>query len=79
VLGRVNTPGRFVLNTNVNVLQALAIAGGFTPFAVKSKVKIIRYEGENTRVFKFDYDNVVKKETPEMNFSLKRGDVIVVP
>ena len=79
VIGRVNTPGRFVLNTNVSVLQALAIAGGFTPFADKSKVKIVRYEGDKTRVFKFDYDEVVKKETPEINFGLKRGDVIVVP
>ncbi|SRR6266567_739066 len=79
VIGRVNTPGRFVLNANVNVLQALAIAGGFNPFADKGKVKIIRYEGDKTRVFKFDYDQVVKKETPEINFGLKRGDVIVVP
>jgi polysaccharide export outer membrane protein len=79
VLGRVNNPGRFPLNANVNVLQALATAGGFNPFARKGKVKIIRYEGDKTTVFKFDYDEVVDKETPELNFGLKRGDVIVVP
>jgi len=79
VLGRVNTPGRFVLNANINVLQALAIAGGFNPFADRSSIKIIRYEGEKTKVIKFDYDYVVKKEKPELNFGLKRGDVIVVP
>jgi len=79
VIGRVNTPGRFVLNTNVNVLQALAIAGGFNPFADKGKVKIIRTEGDKTRVITFNYDEVVKKERLEENIGLKRGDVIVVP
>jgi polysaccharide export outer membrane protein len=79
VIGRVNTPGRFVLNVNVNVLQALAIAGGFNPFADKSKVKIIRNEGGKTRIIAFDYDLVVKKERLEENIGLKRGDVIVVP
>ena len=79
VLGRVNNPGRFPLNANVNVLQALATAGGFNPFARKGKVKIVRYEGDKTTVFKFDYEQVIDKETPELNFGLKRGDVIVVP
>jgi polysaccharide biosynthesis/export protein len=79
VIGRVNTPGRFVLNANVNVLQALAIAGGFNPFANKSRVKIIRYEGDSAKVIPFDYDEVVQKETAQLNFGLKRGDVVVVP
>lgn len=79
VLGRVNTPGRLMLSSNINVLQALAMAGGFNPFADRSNVKIIRYEGDKTKVIKFDYDYVVKKEKPELNFGLKRGDVIIVP
>ena len=79
VLGRVNTPGRFVLNTNVNVLQALAIAGGLHPFAKKGKIKIFRHEGEKTSIFKFDYDDVSDGDHLEQNIQLKRGDVIVVP
>lgn len=79
VIGRVNNPGRFILNTNVNVLQALAMAGGMNPFAKRSKVKIFREEGGETKKFSFDYDEVAKGELLEQNIILKRGDVIVVP
>lgn len=79
VIGRVNAPGRFMLNSTVNVLQALALAGGCNPFADKSKIKIIRNEGDKNRIFRFNYDEVVKYDRLEENISLKRGDVIVVP
>jgi polysaccharide export outer membrane protein len=79
VIGRVNAPGRFMLNSTVTVLQALALAGGCNPFADKSKIKIIRNEGAKNRIYRFDYDEVVKYERLEENISLKRGDVIVVP
>jgi polysaccharide biosynthesis/export protein len=79
VIGRVNTPGRFILNTNVNVLQALAIAGGLNPFAKRSKIKILRQEGEKTGIIPFKYDDVVEGTRLEQNMVLKRGDVVVVP
>ena len=79
VIGRVNRPDRFVLNGNVDVLQALAMAGGLNPFAKKSKIKIFRKDGEETRIFAFDYDDVAKGKSPEQNIILRRGDVIVVP
>ena len=73
-------PGRFVLNANINVMQALSMAGGLNAFAVKSKIRIFRVEGEdNTKVFKFDYDDVSEGKNLEQNIILKRGDVIVVP
>jgi polysaccharide export outer membrane protein len=79
VLGRVNNPGRFVLNTNVNVMQALATAGGLNPFAKRGRITIFRHEGEKTSLFKFDYDDVANGNSLEKNIQLKRGDVIVVP
>jgi polysaccharide export outer membrane protein len=79
VIGRVNNPGRFPINSNVSVLQALAMAGGLNPFAKRSKIKIFRNQGGQTRIFDFDYDDVSKGETLEQNIMLKRGDVIVVP
>ena len=39
VIGKVNHPGRFALNTNVNVLQVLAMAGGLNTFAKSTSVK----------------------------------------
>ena len=79
VIGRVNAPGRFNLNTNVNALQALATAGGLNPFAKRDKIKILRQEGDKTRIFPFHYDDIADGKHLEENIELKRGDVIVVP
>jgi len=80
VIGRVNSPGRFVLNTDVNVLQALAMAGGLNPFAKRGDIKIFReVDGGGTKVYTFDYDAVSSGDNIRGNIRLKRGDVIVVP
>ena len=79
VIGRVNTPGRISLNTNITALQALATAGGLNPFAKRDKVKIMRQEGGITRIFPFHYDDIADGKHLEENIELKRGDVIVVP
>jgi len=79
VIGKVNHPGRFVLNTNVNVLQALATAGGLNAFAKRNKIKIFREEKGKTHIFSFKYDKVTDGENLEQNVRLERGDVVVVP
>jgi len=79
VTGRVYNPGRFPLNGNVNVLQALAMAGGLNPFADNNGIRIIRDEGGKSSVFEFRYNDVVKGKMLEQNIVLKRGDVVVVP
>ena len=79
VIGKVNKPGRFVLNTNVNVMQALAMAGGLNPFAKGNSIKIFREVPSNIKVFYFDYDDVSKGKDLDQNIRLKRGDVVVVP
>ena len=79
VLGQVNTPGRTLLFSNINVLQALAIAGGPNSFARRSRIKIFRQEGGKTVIIPFDYNDVTAGRHLETNILLKRGDVIVVP
>jgi len=79
VIGKVNHPGRFVLNTNVNVLQALATAGGLNAFAKRNKIKIFRKIKGGTHIFPFDYDHVTEGENLEQNVLLEKGDVVVVP
>ena len=79
VIGKVNRPGRFDLQSDINVLQALAMAGGLNPFAKSGRIKVFRESGEGTRIFAFDYDEVVKGERLEQNIQLKRSDVVVVP
>ena len=79
VIGRVNAPGRFPVNTHLSALQALAMAGGPNPFAKRNKIKIIREEDDRTLIFDFPYDDITKGERLEYNILLKRGDVMVVP
>ncbi|HUJ16762.1 MAG TPA: polysaccharide biosynthesis/export family protein [Nitrospirota bacterium] len=79
VIGKVNSPGRFMLGVDVNVLQALATAGGLNVFAKGRKIRIFRHGSNETTIFPFDYDEVVDGTHLEQNIHLKRGDVVVVP
>ncbi len=79
VVGKVNRSGQFVLNRDVNVLQALAMAGGLNSFARNGDIKIFREGADGTRIFQFDYDEVSKGAHLDQNIVLKRGDVILVP
>jgi polysaccharide export outer membrane protein len=83
VLGHVRATGvisgRFTLTSNVDVLQALAIAGGGDQFAKLSKIKIFRREGRKTFIIPFDYEDVISGKNLESNILLRRGDVVVVP
>jgi polysaccharide export outer membrane protein len=79
VIGRVNSPGRFILNVDVNVLQALASAGGLNPFAKRNYIKILRHGADETTIYPFEYDEVIQGKRLEQNIYLRRGDVVVVP
>jgi polysaccharide export outer membrane protein len=79
VIGKVNSPGRFAISSDVNVLQALAMAGGLNPFAKRGDIKIFRETGGGTKVFLFDYDTVADGKDTKQNMLLKKGDVVLVP
>lgn len=79
VVGKVNRPGRFELNTNIDVLQALALAGGLNSFAKRGQIKVFRKKDGKTKIFNFDYDDVSEGKNLEQNIQLVRGDSVVVP
>ncbi|MBN4063651.1 polysaccharide biosynthesis/export family protein [Cardiobacterium sp. AH-315-I02] len=79
VIGKVNRPGEFTATGYLDVLQALTMAGGLTPFADADEIKIIRRTGTGTIMKIFDYDEVVSGERLDMNIILKAGDTVVVP
>jgi polysaccharide export outer membrane protein len=78
VVGKVHKPDRYILNSRVKVLQALAMAGGLNQFSKSRQVRIFRDKGEQTKIFAFDYEKVSKGKNLEQNIFLQRGDVIVV-
>ena len=79
IIGKVNKPGEFVVGRYIDVIQALTLAGGLTPFASESNIKILRKENDKETVILFDYSDVRKGRLLEQNIMLKSGDVIIVP
>ena len=79
VIGRVNKPGEFVAGRYVDVLQALSMAGGLTPFASENGIKVMRKENGKDLTFPFRYSEVKAGENLGQNITLKGGDVVVVP
>jgi polysaccharide export outer membrane protein len=63
----------------VDVLQALTLAGGLTPFAKESEIKILRKQGDKEVVIPFDYGAVKRGRQLDQNITLKSGDTIIVP
>jgi polysaccharide export outer membrane protein len=78
VTGEVTRPGELKLNSTTDVLQAISLAGGFTIYANRSNIKIIRKEGDKKIKINFNYNQVVKGKNLSQNIPLKAGDVIVV-
>lgn len=79
VIGQVNKPGTFTMNPRLNVLQALSMAGGMTPFAATNDIIIMRNAGGQQRTLPFRYGEVAKGRNLEQNMSLEAGDVVIVP
>ena len=79
VVGKVNQPGEYQATHYMDVLQALSLAGGLTPYADSDEIKVIRRHGGKEQVFEFDYDKVISGRQLEMNILLEAGDTVVVP
>jgi len=79
VIGKVNKPGNYVAGTYIDVMQALSMAGGLTPFAAEGDIKVLRRENGSEVALPFQYSKVKKGEKLEQNILLKGGDVVVVP
>ena len=79
VIGRVNKPGDFTVGRTIDVLQALSLAGGMTPFASEDGIRIIRREDGTSSSIPFEYSRIRKGGDLSQNITLKSGDVLLVP
>ena len=79
VLGRVAKPGEYLVGHYTDVLQALSLAGGLTPFAAENDIKIVRRIRGQQQTFSFRYGDVRKGIDLEQNILLQRGDTVMVP
>jgi len=79
IIGKVNRPGRFPMTRPTDVVQALSLAGGFTPYAKTEDIQILRRTGKKQKVINFDYSKIAEGKALESNILLQSGDTIVVP
>jgi polysaccharide export outer membrane protein len=82
VMGEVMHPGKYPLKSNTTLLQALAVAGGFTQWADRSELVILRKnsgkKGKGERVT-IRYKDIIKGKNQKANVVIHPGDTVVVP
>ena len=79
VLGKVNRPGEYAASRYVDVMQALSIAGGVTPFASVNSIQVLRRVNGVQIAIPFKYSKVESGRGLEYNLTLQSGDTVVVP
>ncbi len=79
IIGQVKKSGQYAVGRYLDVVQALALAGGLTPYAAENKIKIFRRENGVQKIIPFSYENIKKGKGLKQNIILKSDDLIVVP
>ena len=79
ILGEVLKTGEYPLIKSLTVLQAFALAGGFTQWASKDEIILLRGEAGKEKIYKINYKDIVKGKGSENNLMLQANDTIVVP
>lgn len=79
ILGGVVRAGEIPISRETRVLQAIARSGGFSTWAKKNKVRILRPTGGDLIEYRFDYGAYLAGKAPGTNLVLRPGDTIVVP
>ncbi|MGO9138490.1 MAG: polysaccharide biosynthesis/export family protein [Syntrophales bacterium] len=77
VSGEVKTPGIHRLRSETSFLQLMTMVGGFTDWANKKKILIIRKEKGVEKRIKINYKKILDGDEPDI--IIKRGDMVVVP
>jgi polysaccharide export outer membrane protein len=78
VVGAVKTAGRYELKSPMTVLEAIALAQGFTDFAARDRIVVLRQSGGTTTRIPFNYRKIADGAEQE-NFFVRPGDIVVVP
>ncbi|MBX7539393.1 polysaccharide biosynthesis/export family protein [Qipengyuania sp. GH29] len=85
VMGRVNAPGAFTPARRVNVLEALAMAGGPSEFANLDDIVVLRKQGGAIRPYRVSISRLFKSNlrNADVNaaniMTIQPGDTIIVP
>ena len=84
IVGEVNKPGKLQLKSYTTILQALSLAEGFTQFAARNDIRVVRNEVDSDGRIKelripIRYADLISDEGGAYNITLKSGDTVIVP
>ena len=79
VMGEVLTQGALVLKNKTTLLQAISLAGGFTQYAKRNEITILRRTAKRDERIVVSYEKILSGRNPEQNLTLEPGDTVVVP
>ena len=79
VLGEVMETGEYPMVKKLTVLQAFALAGGFTEWAQKDEIILIRRENGQDKIIRINYKKIVKGKDLDKNLLIQADDTIIVP
>jgi len=79
ILGEVTRTGEYPIVKDLSVLQAFALAGGFTEWASKDEILLIRRESGQKKVYKIDYKDMARGKNLDQDLLIRADDTIIVP
>jgi polysaccharide export outer membrane protein len=79
ILGEVAKTGEYPLQKNLTVLQAFALAGGFTQWASEKRIIVLRRVDGQEKIFQVNYKDIVKGKDLDQNIFIQANDTIIVP
>ena len=79
ILGEVVNTGEYPLVKGLTVLQAFALAGGFTEWASKKEIILMRNEDGQEKIFRVNYKDIIKGKDFSQNIKLQPDDTVIVP
>jgi polysaccharide export outer membrane protein len=80
IMGEVQRPAQYQVKRGTSFLQAIALAGGFTPFASTNNMVVLRRDNDNNKqtAIPVQYKGIISGRNLENNILLKPGDTIII-
>ena len=79
IFGEVQKPGAYPFDKEVNILEGITIAGGFTAKASPGRTRVIRSGPQGQQVIDVDMNDILRRGREARSVMLQESDVIVVP
>jgi len=77
VLGEVKSPGAYKLEGRITILKAISMAGGFTDYAAKGGIYILRGSNSESKKIDINISRIEKGKTEDIG--IEPGDIVTIP